>query len=68
MIDGTGFEPNINKGILKRSLHVRYAWEIDENDLDFAAIRPDDTPFIPNNVSDAPVLKALQKKKDIYNR
>ncbi len=56
-------KPFVDLGILKKSLQIRNAWEIGENDLDGVVIKPDDFPIIPDQILDAPVLKLLQKKK-----
>lgn len=50
--------------IFKKELQVRPAWEVGDNDDDFMAIQPDDQPNIPDNVKNAPVLKALERKKN----
>jgi hypothetical protein len=54
--------------ILKNNLNIRDAWEIGRNDLDSVAILPDDDPIIPAaKSSNAPVLEALQWKKEHPN-
>lgn len=57
-------EPFFDKAILKRSLFVKNAWEIGEYDLDFVVIKKGDSPIIPNDVVDAPVLKVLKRKDE----
>ena len=42
-------------------LDVRAAWEIGENDPDMMARGPDDDPYIPEGVKDAPVLRTLAR-------
>jgi hypothetical protein len=58
---GKNIKEDLDRGILKRKLYVRNAWEIGENDLDGVAIQKGDTPIIPEGVEDAPVLKLLEK-------
>lgn len=60
--NGIDIEPFLDMGILKRKLDVRDAWEIGENDLDCIAIKENDQPIIPDDISDAPILKLLQRK------
>lgn len=55
-------EPFIDISIIKRSLFVKEAWQIWEHDLDAVVIRKGDTPIIPKEVKDAPVLKVLERK------
>jgi hypothetical protein len=50
-------------GISKRSLVIRPAWEIGENDPDGVAIHPDDKPIIPSGATDAHVIRLLDRKK-----
>lgn len=45
--------------LLKRHLHVRPAWQIGENDHDIVALDDEEDPFIPEDVVDAPVIKAI---------
>lgn len=58
-------EPKIIHDLLlsKKSLIVKPAWQIGENDEDFLVLQVDDNPIIPKCVKDAPVLKALEKKQ-----
>ncbi len=42
-------------------LNVRAAWEIGGNDPDMMSLRPQDDPFVPEGVEDAPVLRALER-------
>lgn len=59
--DGKDIEPYFDQGILKKSLTIKEAWQIGENDLDRVAIREDDCPIIPKEHSkDAPVLDILK--------
>lgn len=45
--------------LLKRQLHIRPAWQIGENDQDILALDEEEDPFIPSEVVDAPVIKAI---------
>jgi hypothetical protein len=58
--DGS-IEPEVllEKGILKRELNVRQAWEIGRNDIDSPGIRDDDEPVIPDGQTQAPVLQVI---------
>ena len=56
-----GFESYYNKGILKRELNIRNAWQIGEHDIDRVEIKENDNPIIPKDINDAPVLKLLKK-------
>lgn len=59
---GTGHPtPFINLAIVKRHLQVRQAWEIGENDPDLPVLRDDDKPIIPSDVTDPPVIRALER-------
>jgi hypothetical protein len=53
-----------NRYLLKKNLHVRWAWEIGEKDIDSVAIRPTDDPIVPENVEDPPVAKVLKHKRE----
>ena len=48
-------------GIEKRTIQVREAWQIGENDPDVSVIQPDILPILPSDVADPPVLRALQR-------
>lgn len=61
--EGKDLEPYFDKGIIKRELNIRYAWEIGENDMEAVVIKKDDIPIIPENINDAPVLKVLKRKR-----
>lgn len=49
--------------IWKNSIRIAPAWQVGENDPDFAAISPNDDPIIPAEVTDAPVLRLLDRLK-----
>jgi hypothetical protein len=49
--------------IWKNSIRIAPAWQVGENDPDFAAISPNDDPIIPAEVEDAPVLRLLDRLK-----
>ena len=59
--DGS-IQPFSESGILKKSLIIKEAWEIGENDLDSVVIKKGDTPNIPSHVKNAPVLAVLKRK------
>lgn len=40
---------------------VMYAWEIDENDQEISAIKPDDDIFVPAGMENPPISRALAK-------
>lgn len=65
-------QPKIdNKKIIykrKSSITICNAWEIKENDLFmYTGIMPDDKPIIPKEVSNPPILKLIEKHKQIRN-
>jgi hypothetical protein len=47
--------------IWKNSIRIAPAWQVGENDPDFAAISPEDDPIIPADVEEAPVLGLLAR-------
>jgi hypothetical protein len=49
--------------IVKNSIRIIPAWQVGENDLDSAAIGPNDDPIIPAEVTDAPILRVLDRLK-----
>lgn len=49
--------------IRKQTIRICQAWEVGENDLDSAAIGPDDSPIVPLEIRDAPVLRLLERRK-----
>lgn len=49
--------------IVKQSLNVRPAWQIGENDPDILGVCSDDDPIIPPEVTDAPILAVLKRRK-----
>jgi hypothetical protein len=50
--------------LLKGHIHVRPAWQIGEHDYDMVALDVDEDPVIPDGITDAPVLKAMARKRD----
>lgn len=50
--------------LLKGHIHVRPAWKIGEHDSDMVALDVDEDPVIPDGITDAPVLKAMARKRD----
>lgn len=58
-------EPMRHGYVLKRHIQIRHAWEIGLNDIDGAGVTPDDDVMIPaGRETDAPVLKALEWKRE----
>lgn len=53
--------PFIQLAIVKRHLQIRQAWEIGENDPAISALHDDDHPIIPSDVTDPPVIRALER-------
>jgi hypothetical protein len=51
----------IDLGIMKFDIIEKEAWKIGLNDPDLVAISQEDDPFIPDDVSDAPVLEVLKR-------
>ena len=47
--------------IKKNNIKIIEAWKIGENDIELMAISVDDTPIIPFDVVNAPVIAALKK-------
>ena len=64
--DKPGEVPNLESKqyLLKGHIHVRPAWKIGEHDSDMVALDVDEVPVIPDGVTDAPVLKAIARKRD----
>lgn len=50
--------------LLKGHIYVRPAWQIGEHDYDMVALDVDEDPVIPDGITDAPVLKAMARKRD----
>ncbi len=53
--------------LLKHEIHIRQAWEIGRHDPDGVAILESDSPIIPKEVKDAPVVKLLEWKRQRRN-
>lgn len=49
--------------IFKKTLTVKPAWQIGENDEDSCVLQSDDDPIIPEGETDPPVLKALLRRR-----
>lgn len=47
---------------------VRHAWEIDENDQEISAIKPDDDIFVPAGIENPPISRALAKIRSFEAR
>jgi hypothetical protein len=55
-------------GILKTELVVRPAWQIGDNDPDMMGLDIDVQPVIPEDVRDAPVIRAFERLKKIREK
>jgi hypothetical protein len=53
------FDPELT--IFCRTLNVRSAWEIGENDPDLIGVHADDDPVVPSDVPDPPILRTLER-------
>ena len=62
-LDPQNPELHFECAILKRNLVVRKAWEIGENDPDICAIQDGDSPILPADVQDPPILRALEQRR-----
>lgn len=47
----------------RRNLDIRPAWMIGANDPDSSVMQDDDDPFIPDGITDPPILKAMAKMR-----
>lgn len=63
-------EPKIIRDmfLFKKLLIVKPAWQIGDNDEDLVVLQLDDEPIIPENIKDAPVLKALERNKKMNKK
>jgi hypothetical protein len=52
----------------KHHLIVREAWEIGMNDPDMMALDPDDPPIIPEDQTNAPALRAIERLRRMRDR
>lgn len=50
--------------IKKADIGIVEAWEVGENDLAFMSIPADADPIIPENIDKAPIVNALEKRKN----
>lgn len=68
--DKYGEVPNLEtkQYLLKGHIQVRQAWTIGEHDSDMMALDVDEDPVIPDGITDAPVLKAIARKRDRYGK
>ncbi|MFL0098837.1 hypothetical protein V3A08_13695, partial [Tenacibaculum maritimum] len=62
--DKDQFTPDLTRGIEKKELIIKNAWEISINDMDSMVIREEDKIIIPENVKNAPVLEVLELIKN----
>jgi len=58
-------EPKVIRELVlfKKAIIVKPAWQIGDNDEDLVVLQPDDEPIIPKDIKNAPVLRALERKK-----
>lgn len=54
--------------LLTSGVVVMHAWEIDENDLEISAIKPDDDVLIPVGMKNPPISRALAKIRSFEAR
>jgi hypothetical protein len=52
----------------KESVEIRPAWKVGDNDPDLVALKPDDDPIIPDDVSDVPIVRALERIRERSDR
>lgn len=64
---GLNVTPYPELGILKAQLKIIDAWEIGIHDFERVVITDDDSPIIPDNVTNAPVLEVLKEKRAAEN-
>lgn len=57
------YRPYPELAIQKRELRISPAWQIGEHDPDGCGVFESDSPIIPSDVSDPPILKVLQRKR-----
>lgn len=63
--DASGPTPLVQLAISKRHIQIRQAWEIGENDPDISALHDDDEPIIPSDITNPPVIRALERIRAI---
>lgn len=61
--DASQVVPYFNQSIILNSIEIKNAWEIGLHDIESSAILKDDSPIIPVDVNNAPVLELLKKRK-----
>jgi hypothetical protein len=63
-------EPKIISDLLlyKKTIIVKLAWQISDNDEDLVVLQTDDEPIIPEEENNAPVFKALERTKHMRER
>ena len=54
--------------LLTSGVVVMHAWEIDENDMEISAIKPDDDVLIPVGMENPPISRALAKIRSFERR
>lgn len=65
---GQAPELESNQYLLKGHIHVRPAWQIGEHDPDMMALDVDEDPVIPDGITDAPVIKAMARKRARFGK
>lgn len=51
-----------------KEIVVRQAWQIGENDPDISSLDEDTDPYIPDGMTDAPVIRAIEKLKRLRRK
>jgi len=58
------FVPDLTRGIKKKELIIKNAWEISLNNIDSVILKEGDDIIIPENIENAPVLEVLTLKNN----
>ncbi|NEI67716.1 hypothetical protein [Rhizobium leguminosarum] len=51
-----------------KEIVVRQAWQIGDNDPDISSLDQDADPYIPDGMTDAPVVRAIEKLKRLRDK
>ncbi|PCH66677.1 MAG: hypothetical protein COC06_12415 [Bacteroidales bacterium] len=62
--NGKDVEPYFDKAIIKSSIEIKNAWELDINAPESVVILKDDDPIIPPEIMNAPVLEILKRRNN----
>lgn len=54
--------------IILKEIVVRQAWQIGDNDPDISSLDHDADPYIPDGMTDAPVIRAIEKLKRLRDK